>query len=66
MLARVFIASLIMVVAGSSGSSGQQQTRTTAPVVEVQEFPVVFQKSVTAGKTGVGQQFKPNCPWLPC
>jgi len=54
MLARAFIASLIMVVAGSFGSSGQQQPRTTAPVVEVPEFPVVFQKSVTAGKTPVG------------
>jgi hypothetical protein len=54
MLARVLIASLMMVVAGSSGSSGQQQPRTTAPAVEVQEFPVVFQKSVTAGKTPVG------------
>jgi len=54
MLARVLVASLMIIVACSSGSSGQQQPRTTAPATEVQEFPVVFQKSVTAGKTPVG------------
>jgi hypothetical protein len=54
MLARVLVASLMIIVACSSGSSGQQQPRTTAPSTEVQEFPVVFQKSVTAGKTPVG------------
>lgn len=54
MLARVLVASLMIIVACSSGSSGQQQPRTTAPSTEAQEFPVVFQKSVTAGKTPVG------------
>jgi hypothetical protein len=53
-LARVLVASLIMIVACSSGSWGQQQPRATASVIEVQEFPVVFQSSVTAGKTPVG------------
>ena len=54
MLARILVASLMIIVACSSSSSGQQQPRTTASVAEVQEFPVVFQRSVTAGKTPVG------------
>ena len=54
MLARVLVASLMIIVACSSGSSGQQQPRMTAPVSGAQEFPVVFQRSVTAGKTPVG------------
>src|ERR1035438_6790331 len=54
MLARVLVASLTIIVACSFGSSGQQQPRTTASVIEVQEFPVVFERSVTAGKTPVG------------
>ncbi len=54
MLARAVVASLIIVVACSSGSSGQQQPKTTASVIELQEFPVVFQRGVTAGKTPVG------------
>jgi hypothetical protein len=54
MLARVLVASLMIIVACSSNSSGQQQPTTTAPGSEVQEFPVVFQRSVTAGKTPVG------------
>lgn len=54
MLARVLVASLMIIVACSSGSWAQQQPRTTASAIEVQEFPVFFQRSVTAGKTPVG------------
>ena len=54
MLARVLVVSLIIIVACSSGYSGQREPRTTASVTEMQEFPVVFQRSVTAGKTPVG------------
>jgi hypothetical protein len=41
-----------MVVA--AGSPGQQTNPTTGSVIGVQEFPVVFESSVTAGKTPVG------------
>ena len=54
MLVRVLVASLMIIVACSSGYSGQREPRTTASVTEMQEFPVVFQRSVTAGKTPVG------------
>lgn len=54
MSARVLVATLMTIVVWSSASSGQQQPKTTASGIAVQEFPVVFHRSVTAGKTPVG------------
>lgn len=51
MSSRVLVTVLTMVVA--AGSPGRQTNPTTS-VIGVQEFPVVFESSVTAGKTPVG------------
>jgi len=51
------VANSILIVTCSVGSWGQPQT-VTAPVIGVQEFPVVFQSSVTAGKTPVGTKIQ--------
>jgi hypothetical protein len=55
MLSRVVAASLILIV--SCSAKGQQQAA-TASVIGVQEFPVVFQQSVTAGRTPVGTKIQ--------
>ncbi len=54
MSSRVLVAILTMVVVVSAGSPGQQTNPTTGSMIGAQEFPVVFQSSVTAGKTPVG------------
>jgi len=51
------VANSILIVTCSVGSWGQPQA-VTAPVIGVQEFPVVFQSSVTAGKTPVGTKIQ--------
>jgi hypothetical protein len=55
MLSRVVVASLILIV--SCSASGQQQAA-TASVIGVQEFPVVFLHSVSAGRTPVGTKIQ--------
>jgi hypothetical protein len=55
MLSRVVVASLILIV---SCSATAQQQPATASVIGVQEFPVVFQQSVTAGRTPVGTKIQ--------
>jgi hypothetical protein len=57
MLPRVVITALILIVPGSASSWGQQQAGTVS-VIGVQEFPVVFQQSVTAGRTPVGTKIQ--------
>jgi len=57
MLPRVVVVSLILIVSCSARSSGQQKAGTTS-VIGVQEFPVVFQQSVTAGRTPVGTKIQ--------
>ena len=54
MSSRVLVAILTMIVVGSASSPGQQTNPTTGSMIGGQEFPVVFQSSVTAGKTPVG------------
>jgi hypothetical protein len=57
MLPRVVLATLIWIVASSVGTWGQQEAG-TASVIGVQEFPVVLQQSVTAGRTPVGTKIQ--------
>src|SRR5215475_5186653 len=57
MLPRVLVANLIWMVTCSVCSWGQQQAEMTS-VIGVQEFPVVFQNSVTAGRMPVGTKIQ--------
>lgn len=57
MLRRIVVASLIMILPYAASCWGQEQAGSTS-VIGVQEFPVVFQESVTAGKTPVGTRIR--------
>ena len=55
---RVLVANLIMIVAIATGSWGKQQAGATASLIGMQEFPLVLQSSVLAGKTPVGTKIQ--------
>jgi hypothetical protein len=63
MLRRLLVASWLLIVPGSAGAWGQEQGGTasateTRSVIGVQEFPVIFQNSVSAGRTPVGTKIQ--------
>lgn len=62
MLPRVLVARLILIVSCSASGWGQQAETAsvtgTASVIGVQEFPVIFQNAVTAGRTPIGTKIQ--------